>query len=134
MVVVVIIGLLAAIAIPAFQSVQEKSRASRMANDLHQIESAFQRFAIENGTWPPPNAPGLIPTGMAPYLPEVYTQTTAAGGNFSWSGPGARIYVANCPTAAAAMMQRVDAILDDGDLTTGDFTQTSATFYAWQLK
>jgi prepilin-type N-terminal cleavage/methylation domain-containing protein len=36
MIVVVIIGLLAAIAIPAFQKVRLRSQASRMANDFKQ--------------------------------------------------------------------------------------------------
>src|SRR5471032_1326062 len=77
MVVVVIIGLLAAIAIPAFQRVQQRSLASRMANDIRQCESAFERYAIENGGWPPPAAPGVVPAGMAPYLPPAYSQPTA---------------------------------------------------------
>ena len=132
MVVVVIIGLLATIALPAFQRVQERSRASRIANDLHQFEAAFQRYAIENGGWPGPAAPGVEPIGMTGYLPAAYSQTTAIGGNFSWSGPAAKLYLTVTP-ASDAVMQRVDAILDDGDLSTGALTKSSGG-YTLQLK
>ena len=133
MVVVVIIGLLAAIAIPAFNRVKERSLASRMINDLRQIEAAFQRYALENGGLPPPGAPGVEPAGMTGYLPISYTQITAVGGNFSWSGsPNNRIYLINTPAAAQSIMQRVDDIIDDGNLATGNF-KTSGTGYMLQL-
>jgi len=133
MVVVVIIGLLAAIAIPALRRVQNRSYASRMANDIRQCEAAFQRFALENGTWPPPQAPGVVPAGMDEYIPKAYKNPTVVGGNFSWSGPAAKLFVSNTPTTAATVMQMVDAIMDDGDLTTGDLTQNSSTGYTYQL-
>jgi type II secretory pathway pseudopilin PulG len=53
MVVVVIIRLLAAVALPAFQRVRERSLASRLANDFRQFEAAFQRYTLEHGDWPP---------------------------------------------------------------------------------
>jgi len=48
MIVVVIIGLLAAMAIPAFQKVRENSIASRMDNDARQLGSAAQQYFLEN--------------------------------------------------------------------------------------
>ncbi len=47
MIVVVIIGLLAAMAIPAFQRVRENSIASRMDNDARQLASAAQQIFLE---------------------------------------------------------------------------------------
>ena len=49
MIVVVIIGLLAAMAIPAFQKVRQNSIASRMDNDARQIASAAQQYFLEQG-------------------------------------------------------------------------------------
>ncbi len=132
MIVVVIIGLLAAMALPMFQRVRNRSLASRMANDIRQCEAAFQRYALENGGWPPPNAPGQVPAGMENYIPAVYTQATVVGGNFSWSGPNARLYISNTPTSAVTVMQMVDALLDDGDLSTGTLISNS-NGYTWQL-
>lgn len=50
MIVVVIIGLLAAMAIPAFQKVRENSVKSRMDNDARQIGSAAQQYFLEEST------------------------------------------------------------------------------------
>ena len=47
MIVVVIIGLLAAMAIPAFQKVRENSIQSRMDNDARQLASAAQQYYME---------------------------------------------------------------------------------------
>ena len=48
MIVVVIIGLLAAMAIPAFQKVRENSIRSRMDNDARQLASAAQQYFMEH--------------------------------------------------------------------------------------
>jgi type IV pilus assembly protein PilA len=52
MIVVVIIGLLAAMAIPAFQKVRRQSFAKAMANDGRQIGAAFQQIYMANATLP----------------------------------------------------------------------------------
>lgn len=48
MIVVVIIGLLAAMAIPAFQKVRQNSVHSKMDNDARQIASAAQQYFLES--------------------------------------------------------------------------------------
>jgi len=48
MIVVVIIAILAAMAVPAFTRVRENSITSRMDNDARQIASAAQQFFLEN--------------------------------------------------------------------------------------
>jgi prepilin-type N-terminal cleavage/methylation domain-containing protein len=50
MIVVVIIGLLAAMAIPAFQKVRESSIGKTMDNDARQLASAAQQYILENPT------------------------------------------------------------------------------------
>ena len=49
MIVVAIIGVLAAIAIPSFLHARAKSQATACINNLRQIESAVQQVAIEKG-------------------------------------------------------------------------------------
>jgi prepilin-type N-terminal cleavage/methylation domain-containing protein len=49
MIVVAIIGLVAAIAIPNFVHARAKSQATICINNLRQIESAVQQFALEKG-------------------------------------------------------------------------------------
>jgi type IV pilus assembly protein PilA len=50
MIVVVIIGLLAAMAIPAFNKVRYTSRYKTIVNNLRQISSGAQQYMMEQGT------------------------------------------------------------------------------------
>lgn len=49
MIVVVIIGLLAAMAIPAFQKVRSTSQEKAITNNLRQLASAAQQYFLEEG-------------------------------------------------------------------------------------
>src|ERR1700739_498633 len=49
MIVVAIIALLAAIAVPGFLRARKRSQASRILNDLRMIDSAVDQYAIETG-------------------------------------------------------------------------------------
>ena len=54
MIVVVIIGLLAAMAIPAFQKVRATSQDKAVLNNLRQLAAAAQQYMLETGS---PTAP-----------------------------------------------------------------------------
>ena len=134
MIVVVILGLLAAMALPAMQRVQNRARASRYANDFRQFDAAFQRFAMETGVFPPVAAlGGAIPAGMTGYLPAAYTQPASMGGMYGWSGPSNYIIVQG-GKETDAVMQSVDAILDDGDLSKGAFIKVAAIGYGFHVQ
>ena len=49
MIVVVIIGLLAAMAIPAFQKVRQSSQDKTVLNNARQLSAAADQFYLENG-------------------------------------------------------------------------------------
>jgi prepilin-type N-terminal cleavage/methylation domain-containing protein len=49
MIVVAIIALLAAIAVPGFLRARKRSQATRILNDLRMIDSAVDQYAIETG-------------------------------------------------------------------------------------
>jgi type IV pilus assembly protein PilA len=136
MVVVVVIGLLAALAVAAFSRLKQRSLASRVANDFRQIGAGFQQYVQERGTWPAATTnAGDIPTSMGPYLPAVYAQGSAIGGGYTWSGTTARLRLVNVSNATYnSLLTRVDTILDDGNLTTGDFTLMVSGGYHWQLR
>ncbi|MFI5335762.1 MAG: type II secretion system protein [Opitutales bacterium] len=52
MIVVVIIGLLAAMAIPAFQKVRQRSQDNTVLNNARQLSAAADQYFLENGvTW-----------------------------------------------------------------------------------
>lgn len=135
MVVVVIIGLLAALALPAFQRSQRASQTARVVNDFRIFSQAFEIYNAQNGAWPDTAAPGAIPTTPFPMANDfraVSWQTNAAiGGQWSWdndlsSGGVAGISITNF-TCLASQLGDIDAKLDDGNLTTGNFQQLSST-------
>ena len=134
MVVVVIIGLLAALALPAFQRVRQRSLATRIANDFRQFSPAFQRFALEYGDWPAATVvDGDTPSNMpAGYLPVAWGAASPMAGGYTWSGSTSRIRLKNT-NATDAVMQQVDAIIDDGDLSTGKFSRMATGGYHYQL-
>ena len=66
MIVVAIIGLLAAIAIPNFAKARATTQATACINSLRQIDSAAQQFAIENSK---NNGDAITyPTDLTPYI------------------------------------------------------------------
>ena len=125
MIVVVIIGLLAALAIPAFQRVQRASQNSRVVNDLRVFSQSFETYATQNGAWPANVGPGVVPPGMAgTFKTDVWQSPTSIGGVWNWdqniAGFTAGISISNF-TCNDAQLIEIDAKIDDGDLTTGNF-------------
>ncbi len=133
MIVVVIIGLLAAMAIPAFQRVQESSRNSRFVSDLRTFAQGFETYATKNGGWPPNAGSGVVPIGMAGEIKDsAWTRAkNSVGGRWNWdfnnSGFTASISCVNV-TASDAQMTAIDAKIDDGDLSTGNFQKVGTRF------
>jgi type IV pilus assembly protein PilA len=133
MIVVVIIGLLAAMAIPAFKRVQESSQNSRFISDLRTFAQGFETYATKNGTWPANAGTGVVPAGMSGEIKDsAWTSAkNSVGGRWNWdrnnSGIAASISCVNA-TASDAQMTAIDAKIDDGDLTTGDFQKVGVRF------
>jgi type IV pilus assembly protein PilA len=137
MIVVMIIGVLAAIAIPAMRHLQRASQNRRFVSDLRVFSGAFETHVLANGGWPADGTPGVIPAGMSTELPvTVWQATSSIGGQWDWDyqqfgfTAGISIYQ---PTATRAQLQQIDAMIDDGDLTTGNFRQR-ANGFIWILE
>jgi prepilin-type N-terminal cleavage/methylation domain-containing protein len=130
MIVVVIIGLLAALAIPAFQRVRQASQNSTVANDFRVFSQAFEAYAAENGSWPPNVGMAVVPPGMAGnFKTDTWQNLTPIGGHWNWDkgnfGITAAIAITNF-TCDDAQLAAIDAKIDDGDLTTGLFLKTAS--------
>ena len=132
MIVVVIIGLLAAMAIPAIQRVQRRSQNTRFVSDLRVFTQAFETYSLQNGSWPPNVGPGLVPAGLSGALQEnVWTTETVVGGRWNYDRNINGVSVAvSCSGSGIdnARMQDIDAMIDDGDLTTGHFQQIGGRY------
>jgi type IV pilus assembly protein PilA len=85
MIVVVIIGLLAAMAIPAFTKVRQNSLEKTVLNDARQIGAAVQQYCMENGvdsvvgvTYDSTNGMLGGNTGFTAYLRQISKGYTTA--------------------------------------------------------
>jgi prepilin-type N-terminal cleavage/methylation domain-containing protein len=91
MIVVAIIGLLAAIAIPNFVSARQNAQAKSCINNLVKIDAAAQQFAIENGKT---TGAGIsYPNDLTPYLKLNSAGSIPpcpAGGSYSCDKVGAQ--------------------------------------------
>ena len=72
MIVVVIIGLLAAMAIPAFQKVRKTSQDKTILNNLRQLSAAAQQYFLEQGVTQVTSA-NLVGTATDKYIKSINT-------------------------------------------------------------
>ena len=125
MIVVGIIGLLAALAIPAFLSSRNRSQATAIANNFRVYSEAFEIYATETGDWPPDAGPGGMPDGMSERL-RNWNERTPVGGQWDWDrgvlGISAGVTLINA-NASDSVLERIDRVLDDGNLSTGRFQE-----------
>jgi prepilin-type N-terminal cleavage/methylation domain-containing protein len=140
MVVVVIIGILSSIAIPAFNKFRENAQGTRFANDLRTFRDGVELFAMETVNLPSNPPSGTIPPILQGYFPEErFTGPTPLGG--SWDieinansvtlAVGAHFQGGKMPAEDRLVV--VDAILDDGDIDTGMLRMIANDRYYWVI-
>ncbi len=133
MIVVAVIGLLAAIAVPAYAKARTNAQNACFIADLRTAKHAFIQYSFDHrGRYPPDVTPAVIPAGMAEYLGRFpWTQTTTIGGYWDWDNgqfgtqAGVSVYQ---PTAPLEQLRLIDQIIDDGDLSTGTFRARAAGY------
>jgi type II secretion system protein G len=138
MVVVVIVGLLAGIAVPTYLHLVSNAKASRFVSDLRTFAGAFETYALEHGAWPPDANRGIVPSGMSGELVDAtWKNRNSLGGQWDWD------YRQNGYTAAITTievaaddneMEKIDAMIDDGNLATGNFFKLSNGRYVYLLQ
>lgn len=132
MVVVVIIGFLAAAGLPGYRHLTMRSKVTAIVNDLRQFSTAAQTYALQSGHWPADSDPQVVPPELVNALPNNFTLKTPIGGVYKWTfGDNAD----GVPAKAAIVIQTVpgiplnddvelltmlDSQLDDGNLETGN--------------
>ena len=127
MVVVVIVGILAAIAVPTFGHFRRNAKSNRFIHDVHTFAQAFETYAMKNGRWPPSAANGAVPTGMSgEFRDNDWSETPSLGGNWNWdyksNGVTAGISVTGA-TVDDTQMTEIDKEMDDGSLSTGNLVK-----------
>ncbi len=137
-VVVLIIGLLAALGVPAYRRVTRSAKNTAVMNDFRVFANAFQHYVSDNGgNWPAEQATGTaFPAGMQNYLrTSNWGVRTPFGGTYNWDynqthqGRVVKAAIAiyagtNTPvTVTTAELLEFDKKFDDGNLATGTFQQ-----------
>ena len=139
MIVEVMIGILAAIAIPAFQKLSKRSQNTAFVNDLRIASEAIQRFSLETGEWPPGDGVTL-PLVLEGYLPPPnrWNLPTPVGGLWAMSNstvtPEFRAsLLVNGYLGGPARAGEIDKQIDDGDPATG-FLRADGTTLTYVLE
>ena len=71
--VVLVVGILAAIAIPNMKNTLMRARGTEAVADLQILRVAVFQYVGDNHVWPPDAGVGVVPAGMAQYLPDGWT-------------------------------------------------------------
>jgi len=132
MVVVVIIGLLAAAGIPTYRHITIRSKVTALENDLRQFSTAIQTYATQNGHWPANGDPQVIPPELVDALPATFSSVSPIGGVYKWnydvSADGitakAALIVETSSSSVVSddveLLTMFDKQMDDGNLETGN--------------
>ena len=133
MVVITIIALLAAVAIPYIVHAKQVSLASVLANDLRVHAQVFQNYIQQEAAYPPDSGTQEIPIGMENYLSDKWLQRTPIGGYYNYeyektaNGKVYKVAIAirdkdgELVSTDLNLLTTIDKTIDDGDLTTGFF-------------
>jgi prepilin-type N-terminal cleavage/methylation domain-containing protein len=70
--VVVIISVLAAIAIPNYRVVVTRARAADLLGRIDVVEVAVQSYLADNNAWPADGTEGAAPAALGEYLPDDF--------------------------------------------------------------
>ncbi len=88
MVVIAIVGILSAVAIPQFSAYRDKAKVAEAISDLKNLQRTIELLAIETNRWPGPNAVGVSANQEVWDLNAGNAGLVATNGAFpNWKGP-----------------------------------------------
>jgi prepilin-type N-terminal cleavage/methylation domain-containing protein len=85
MIVVAIIGLLAALAVPAFVKARKQSQGRRIVNDARQMDAAIDQWALETGQT---DGNTVNTTGASTYLKTAWVTNDLLGNPYTVGNVG----------------------------------------------
>lgn len=95
MIVVAIIGLLAALAIPGFEKARKQSQGRRILNDARQMDAAIDQWALETGQT---DGNTINTTSAQTYLKTLWKVTDLLGNTFNLTVVGTSQMSVNAAT------------------------------------
>jgi len=105
MIVVAIIGLLAALAIPGFVKARKQSQGRRIINDARQMDAAIDQWALENGK---KDGDTVDTVGAATYLKTAWKTTDLLNNNYAISTVGTQQVQISSTTKTALAAVGID--------------------------
>ncbi len=141
LIVVVILGILAAIVVPQFSNASEEARQGAFLTNLKYFAEQCEMFAIRTGQYPSDGGSGDLPAELEPFIRvEDFENGTPIGGvwdtEFADNGVGAAVGVhfnGVGETRDDPFMLEIDAQFDDNDLATGVFRKLADDRYYYVL-
>ena len=141
LIVVVILGILAAIVIPQFANASDNARQAAFKANLHHLITAGQLYLQKYGELPAQEAGAALPAPLIAELPTTseFPLRTAIGGYWhvgyfaDVKRYGVGIWWPTDETSVYGIVQKVDADIDDGNDATGDFQVRDGSRYYWML-
>ncbi len=139
MVVVVILGLLIAIAVPTYRRFQRKSQNTTFVNNLRLFTQAFETYAMKYGTWPltsdPTDPTKIIPVDAAGHsmsgeFRDSDWKAGALGGQWKWNFVGGgghpKAYISIVGVNVdVSQMDEIAVIVNTGTTGTPSFQKTA---------
>jgi type IV pilus assembly protein PilA len=101
MIVVAIIGLLAALAIPGFVKARKQSQGRRVLNDARQMDAAIDQWALENGKKDGDTVVTVGATGASSYLKTTWNNNDLLGNAYAIGNVGPQQVQINSNTKTA---------------------------------
>ncbi len=132
MVVIVVIGILAALLVPRYVGAQTDTRVAAAGEDILGMVRAFEYFNANNGYWPADTSAGVMPPESRTQFKREnpFEKPCPIGGVYDYDyvvTKNARVVSIsvrdslNSPAPSIVDAQGLDAYLDDGVLNTGRF-------------
>ena len=88
---IAIVGILVAIAIPAYSGFKEKARVAQAKAELKGLQTAIEALANDTEYWPGPSPIGVVANAEFWNLNSSSAGLTAVGGFANWKGPYVQI-------------------------------------------
>ena len=138
LIVIVILGILAAVVVPAFSGVTDEARKGAFIRDLKTYADAIEIYTARTGYFVGDSSSGEFPPELEGYLDAAeWERGTPIGGEWDVElmehgiTSGVCVHFRGGSNPGNALMADVDARFDDGDLTTGLFRrlQDTSRFY-----
>jgi len=138
MIVVIIIGLLAVMAIPTFVSIKRRATHFRFMNDVRVFKDALETYYLEEGVLPPNSSPGALDASVAEYIKaEIFAAKSPIGGQWDIESDSSGIVLGVGVvgyTIDTDQLTKLDDRFDDGDLSAGRLRSVGSGGYFYVIE